>query len=99
MKYAIASVVLLVLLGCDHPEDNGKTYPPTINRSTSADGERVKIVYKQDFYDTTAYGGGRTIIVVKDSVTGKEFLGVSGMGVVELGAHQVGKSQQPDEHN
>lgn len=86
---------VLLTTGCDFPENNGKVNNPTVQ--TSPGNQRVIIEYHQSFYDTTAYGNFRAIIVVKDTVTGKEYLGVSGMGITEVGSHSSGKTQIEDE--
>ncbi|MDK4687856.1 hypothetical protein [Kingella negevensis] len=35
----------------------------------------------------TAYGNKRGVYVIKDSDTGREFVGISGVGIAELGSH------------
>jgi hypothetical protein len=54
--------------------------------------ERVGVVA-----DSLAYGGARGIYVIRDAQTGREFIGVSGVGVAETGVHQSGKTQVRDE--
>lgn len=49
------------------------------------------------FKDRIAYNDVRGIYILKDSQTGKEFIGVSGIGITELGSHIVGKSTTTDE--
>ncbi|RKP44747.1 hypothetical protein [Pararobbsia silviterrae] len=49
------------------------------------------------FADGLAYGERRGIYVLEDSQTGKEYVGISGVGIAELGSHQVGKTQTEDE--
>lgn len=41
------------------------------------------------FEDKLAYGDRRGIYVVTDRETGREFVGISGVGISELGAHTV----------
>lgn len=47
--------------------------------------------------DDIAYGDRRGIYVITDRTTGKEYVGVSGVGVSELGSHQAGKTRVSDE--
>jgi len=54
--------------------------------------ERIDVVN-----DTLAYNGARGIYLIRDSQTGQEFIGVSGVGVAELGDHQSGKTRARDE--
>ncbi len=50
------------------------------------------------FADDLAYGSERGIYVLKDRETGKEYIGISGVGLSELGNHQAGKNSiVPDE--
>lgn len=47
--------------------------------------------------DDLAYDYKRGVYVIKDSVTGKEYIGLSGVGIAELGSHQSGKTTVTDE--
>jgi len=49
------------------------------------------------FKDQLAYGERRGIYVLTDATTGKQWIGISGIGVTELGSHMVGKASQDDE--
>lgn len=49
------------------------------------------------FDDQLAYGGSRGIYVIIDTKTGREYIGVSGIGISELGSHSAGKSSISDE--
>ncbi len=42
--------------------------------------------------DDLAYDGRRGIYLVRNSVTGQEYVGVSGVGISEIGQHTCGKS-------
>jgi hypothetical protein len=54
--------------------------------------ERIDVVS-----DSLAYGGKRGVYVIRDTKTGREFVGVSGVGIAELGSHPSGKTQSADE--
>lgn len=47
--------------------------------------------------DDLAYNDRRGIYILKDRATGKEFVGISGVGISELGTHSAGKTQVSDE--
>jgi len=55
----------------------------TIQEPVSSSG-RIEITSYQRFSDTTAYDNERSAIVLKDTKTGKEYLAVSGSGVVQM---------------
>lgn len=58
---------------------------------------RFKVERVGVFKDTLAYDSRRGLYVITDTKTGQEFLGVSGIGISELGSHQSGKSKLSDE--
>lgn len=47
--------------------------------------------------DSVAYNGKRGVYVITDTKTGAEFVGVSGVGISELGSHRSGKTTVTDE--
>ena len=47
--------------------------------------------------DSIAYGDKRGVYVITDNKTGKEYVGVSGVGISETGAHSSGKTKVSDE--
>ena len=49
------------------------------------------------FKDEIAYDNIRGIYIIVDTKTGKEFVGVSGIGISEVGSHRSGKSTVSDE--
>lgn len=79
----------LALAGCDFgitrvdSEDRQKM-PVNVN-------VRVQVVKIQEFRDGLAYDGVRGIYVINDKDTGKEYIGVSGIGITETGRHGCGK--------
>lgn len=84
------SVILCVLLASCSPE-------ATQSIKTEPDSSRVKIERIGVFYDDIAYRGTRGIYVITDSTTGKEFIGISGVGITETGSHSSGKTRIQDE--
>lgn len=63
------------------------------------DSGRFTVTLGAKFKDGLAYDGERGIYMITDHKTGKEFVGVSGVGIAELGSHSEthtdgnGKSQ------
>jgi hypothetical protein len=47
--------------------------------------------------DDLAYRERRGLYVIVDQKTGKEFIGISGIGITEVGVHQEGKASVSDE--
>lgn len=53
--------------------------------------DRVQVVKIQEFRDELAYEKVRGIYVITDKDTGQEYIGLSGVGIVEAGRHGCGK--------
>ena len=58
---------------------------------------RFRVKRVSVFQDDLAYGRQRGVYVIYDSITGQELVGISGVGIGELGKHQDGKGVQRDE--
>jgi len=56
--------------------------------------EHVRIVKTGVFYDDTAYEHTRCSYEITDLRTGRRYLGVSGIGIVELNAYNDGESMR-----
>ena len=79
----------LALAGCDFgitrvESDARQKMPVNVN-------DRVQVVKIQEFKDELAYSRVRGIYVITDKGTGKEYIGVSGIGITETGRHGCGK--------
>ena len=59
--------------------------------------ERISVTRISVFKDETAYDRKRGIYIIRDNETGKEFIGISGVGIAETGSHQSGKTSVSDE--
>ena len=55
----------------------------------SAASTRFEIRLEQMVADEIAYGDRRGVYVILDRQTGREYVGISGVGIAELGAHEV----------
>lgn len=87
-KFAIA---LAMLLGACAP-DPTDTMPAATSSNGRVTVERIGVIA-----DDLAYDQRRGIYVITDTKTGDTFLGVSGVGVAELGSHNCGKSCTRDD--
>lgn len=99
-KIFIALTLAFIFLGCEsasskYPSVSGQVYKeePKIISNTS----EFDLVKKQSFFDDDAYSQVRSVYVLKDKTTGKEYIGVSGIGISERGSHTSGKSAIQDE--
>jgi hypothetical protein len=83
-------VVCLSLVGCLPTTDTNLEIvsPPAVDEG------RVKITRIGIFEDSTAYGNRRCIYLIKDTKAGKEYIGISGVGISQTGSHSSG-----DEHD
>lgn len=54
--------------------------------------DRFSVARVQRFNDTFAYNGERGIYIIKDSQTGAEYIGISGIGITEVARHNCGKA-------
>lgn len=75
MKTALIVLLALLAFGCDTSSVNN-------NVDTEKQEGRIKVVSDQTYSD--AFGSGHVILVLFDTVTGKEFLGVSGVNIEEI---------------
>ena len=96
MKRIAVVAIAVALAGCGPEPTMGMGVTSTVPNSWVSN-PRFSVSRVGVFKDDTAYDGRRGIYVVIDNKTGQEFVGVSGVGIAELGIHIVGKSSIPDE--
>lgn len=82
-------LAVLALAGCDFgstrvDSEARQKMPVNVN-------DRVQVVKIQEFRDELAYENVRAIYVITDKDTGQEYIGLSGVGIVEVGRHGCGK--------
>lgn len=83
----------LLLVGCNRPDPNmpmreQAVSPAPVGIETQA---RVEVTRIGVFADNLAYDGLRGVYLIKDSETGAEFIGISGVGISAIGHHGCGK--------
>jgi hypothetical protein len=96
----IAAVAVAVLSACDeHDQDYNQRHnaSPVSLADSSTNSARFTVVRVAVFRDKLAYEGKRGIYTITDTTTGKEMLGISGVGISDLGLHSSGKTSTTDE--
>lgn len=90
---SLLATLTLAVTECGRPNpDIDLRLVPAQQSSNRIQVERVGV-----FNDGVAYGNSRGIYIIRDTQTGKEFIGVSGIGISETGSHQSGKIHLEDE--
>jgi hypothetical protein len=99
IKLSIALITLsLALYGCSEDYIKNKAAISTkVAVDTSVEIDGIKVTKIGVINDSTAYGSERAVYRITDSKTGKEFIGISGVGISETGTHRTGKAHHQDE--
>lgn len=77
--------VVLLLSGCSSSEPTIAVQVP----SEATNASRLTITKLAIFEDSLAYNNRRVVYLVVDNRTGTEFIGISGIGISEVGTHTV----------
>lgn len=85
-------IILAILTISCKPDDR-----PDDTRLAVATIDRFQVQVVGTFPDDLAYQKYRSIYVLIDKNTGQQFVGISGVGIAELGSHKAGRSSAPDE--
>jgi hypothetical protein len=96
MKLKIIQLVLLLFITSVLTITSCSPDPNTPMR-TSGGTDRFSVECVGILDDPIAYGNRRGIYVIKDRNTGKEYIGLSGVGISEVGSHMAGKTRVSDE--
>ena len=94
-KYIYYLFLTLFLTGCevfikeDSVNDNKIVF--------QEENKRFELAKVQEFRDFSAYNSYRGIYILKDKNTNKEYIGISGVGIAEIGSHTTGKTTTTDE--
>lgn len=99
MKAKLSILLFAVLItGCDFPQPPPEKWVPLADPvPLETGGHRINVTFIGKFVDDLAYDNVRGIYIIKDNDTGKEFVGISGIGISELGSHASGKDRIKDE--
>lgn len=109
LKLSYLILLTMLIIGCENnvvkPE---LVFPSVGSRISTLPKEQVTITTiqpelkfelkrVQSFSDGAAYSGYRDIYILKDNETGKEYIGISGIGITERGSHTQSKNSVQDE--
>jgi len=86
MRYLLLAALLCS--SCVPDDTQAKVTVP----APSAPAGRFTLVLVEKVHDYLAYADERGIYILTDTKTGEQFVGVSGIGITELGRHQTGKN-------
>ncbi|WP_336654442.1 hypothetical protein [Leclercia adecarboxylata] len=96
MTSKILLLISAVLLSaCDNGPEPAK-FTMAVSSQLSSDADRIKVTKMSEFRDGLAYDNWRGVYLIQDKQTGREYIGISGIGISEVGSHSqlVGKVQQ-----
>lgn len=100
MKTAI-TILSLALCSCDTsppiPRHNVTMRTPDQRGALEVVQSRITVDRIGVFLDDTAYSKERGIYIIRDNQTGKELVGISGIGISELGSHTSNDNTVQDE--
>lgn len=99
IKAKLAIVIALAgiaLSACDKELQRGMN-PVRVESSYTEEGSRIKVKLVNEIRDPIAYNSVRGVYIITDTKTGIEYIGVSGIGISEIGSHANGKSRRMDE--
>jgi hypothetical protein len=100
MKPLLLGCSLLLLAqteGCPTPPPEPPRIEMTSGQAEIQSGSRFRVNCEAIFRDDLAYREKRAIYVITDTQTGKRYVGVSGIGISELGDHSDGDDTVRDE--
>lgn len=84
-EYAVViAAAVLLISACGPKPDTTMVAVPAVPDATE---QRIAVRRIGIFKDELAYGDRRAIYIITDRQTGKEYFGVSGIGISELGQH------------
>lgn len=100
-RLILVASIALVACGKKVPDmmpmdSNGNPVSAATAMQAQAQG-RFTVTRNMTFRDDLAYGDMRGVYIIVDERTGKEFIGVSGIGIAETGRHHSGKTSREDE--
>ena len=91
------SLLIGLFLGCEPANPIGELKSSNTQIPLPVQTQRFIVNLVQVVDDPLAYNGKRGIYMIKDLSTEKEFVGVSGIGISELGSHNSGDDTVRDE--
>ncbi len=83
----LAAATLLAACGPDPDMAMQTRQPLAATAAPVSEGDRVTVERIGVFRDDLAYNERRGVYVIRDKASGREFIGVSGIGITEVGSH------------
>lgn len=99
-KFFSLAIFLILIIACDNPIPNTemiKHEKKNQEQQSIQKQTRIEINQIGVFMDELAYNDMRGIYIIFDNKTGKEFIGISGIGISDIGSHTNGKATTSDE--
>ena len=96
-KYILMLFCALAACSCDVTQPNIEMKTADVKKAVSTQENRVSVERIGVFKDNIAYYGTRGVYVIHDNETNTDFIGVSGVGISEVGRHILGKVSIEDE--
>jgi hypothetical protein len=84
------------LISCDNYSGPKPVEIPT-DIAAVENSDRFSVTRVSRFYDSDAYSQYRSVFVIKDNISKKEYVGISGIGISETGSHSDGEDTVKDE--
>jgi hypothetical protein len=85
--------LLIFVAGCMPTPDT----PLNVESPMKVDNQRFQVTRVGVIEDNLAYQNRRGIYIIRDTKTEQEYIGVSGIGISEMGNHSSGKTSIADE--
>lgn len=85
-------VLFIVLISSCFPRPEDQIKPTVLSLPKAVETARFDVRIEQVIQDNLAYEDKRGIYIITDLTTGKEYLGISGIGISELGSHYAGSN-------
>lgn len=99
VKKKAVFILLPLLSACDVTPESRAQYEQRSQATyvIAKTTDLVKVTRIGVVNDDLAYDGKRGVYEITDTRTGQTFIGVSGIGIAEVGSHMAGKSSIRDE--
>ncbi len=79
MKYLLLILCCLGLVACDDDKN--------VKSMNKVSSDRIQVTLISTVRDDLAYYDKRGVYLIKDTKTGQEYIGVSGIGISEIAKH------------
>ena len=86
-RETIVAVICGLMLSACAPEPTIPMQTEAVPQATFERQSRFSVERVGVFADDLAYGSRRGIYIITDTKTGQQFVGVSGVGISEIGSH------------